>query len=203
MSTPYDQFGRTRQKERTRGALVAAARALVEQGITPTVEDAAEKACVSRTTAYRYFPNQPTLLASAFPETEAASLLPDDAPDDVETRLDTVIDTFTAMIVDTEQHQRTMLRLALGPQDPGPLLLRKGRAIGWIEEALAPLRSQMSQREVRRLALAIRSACGIEALVWLTDVGGLSSEDARELMRSSARAILRSSLADVGPSNGH
>ena len=117
--------------------------------------------------------------------------------------LDTVIDTFTAMIVDTEQHQRTMLRLALGPQDPGPLLLRKGRAIGWIEEALAPLRSQMSQREVRRLALAIRSACGIEALVWLTDVGGLSSEDARALMRSSARAILRSSLADVGPSNGH
>lgn len=202
MSTPYDQHGRTRQKERTRGALVAAARALVQQGITPTVEDAAEQASVSRTTAYRYFPNQATLLAAAFPETEAESLLPDDAPEGVEARLDAVVDTFTAMVVATEQHQRTMLRLALGPQDPGPLLLRKGRAIGWIEEALAPLHSQMSDRELRHLALAIRSACGIEALVWLTDVGGLASEDARALMRSSARAILRSTLADAQPSNG-
>jgi len=198
MSTPYELVGRTRQKERTRNAVVAAARALVEQGVTPTVEEAAEQASVSRTTAYRYFPNQPALLAAAFPALEATSLLPDDAPDDVEARLDLVVDAFTRMIVDTEPQQRTMLRLSLGPQNPGPLLLRKGRAIAWIEEALAPLRPQMAGREVRRLTLAIRSATGIEALVWLTDVGGLSSEDARDLMRSSARAILRTALADGG-----
>ena len=199
MPTPYELVGRTRQKERTRRALVAAARALVEQGVTPTVEEAAEGASVSRTTAYRYFPNQPALLAAAFPEIEASSLLPEDAPDDVEARLDAVVDAFTAMIVDTEPQQRTMLRLSLGPRDPGPLLLRKGRAIGWIEDALTPLRAQMSELELRRLTLAIRSATGIEALVWLTDVGGLSREDAAELMRSSARAILRSALADAGP----
>ena len=44
--------------------------------------------------------------------------------------------------------------------------------IGWLEEALEPLQGELSRAELRRLVLAIRSACGIEALVWLTDVGG-------------------------------
>lgn len=197
MSIPYELVGRTSQKQRTRSALVAAARELVHQGVAPTVEAAAEAASISRTTAYRYFPNQRSLLVAAFPETDARSLLPEDLPDDAEARLDAVIDAFTRIIVDTEPQQRTMLRLSLDPGDQSPLLLRQGRAIGWIEEALAPLRAQMSERGIRRLALAIRSATGIEALVWLTDIGGLAREDARDLMRSSARALLRSAIADV------
>jgi hypothetical protein len=55
----------------------------------------------------------------------------------------------------------------------------------------------MSKAEVRRLAVAIRSAAGIEALVWLTDIAGLSRKQAVEVMRGSARALLRSALADL------
>ena len=44
MSTAYETEGRTAQKQRTRAALVAAARDLVAEGLTPTVEDAAEAA---------------------------------------------------------------------------------------------------------------------------------------------------------------
>jgi hypothetical protein len=40
----------------------------------------------------------------------------------------------------------------------------------------------------------VRSAIGVEALVWLTDVGGLSRDDATEVMRWSARALLQSAL---------
>ena len=196
MSIPYELAGRTSQKQRTRDALVAAARGIVEQGITPTVEEAAAEASISRTTAYRYFPNQRALLLAAHPETEVRSLLPDDAPDDPEARLDAVVESFMRLIVETEPQQRTMLRLSLEPQVPGPLLLRQGRAIGWIEDALAPLRAQMPEADLRRLVLAIRSAIGIEALVWLTDVAGLSRDDAVDLMRWSARALLRSALAD-------
>jgi AcrR family transcriptional regulator len=197
MSIPYELNGRTGQKRRTRDALVAAARELVARGATPTVEAAAESASISRTTAYRYFPNQRSLLVAAHPETAAASLLPDDAPDDVAARLDIVVGTFTQTIVDTEAQQRTMLRLSLeaDPVERSQLPLRQGRAIKWIEEALAPLRSEMSESEVHRLTLAIRSATGIEALAWLTDVGGLSRDDARELMLWSARALLRSAIA--------
>ena len=200
MSIPYEAVGRTRQKERTRGALIAATRDLVAQGMTPTVEDAAAAASISRTTAYRYFPNQPALLVAAHPETEARSLLPEDVPDDPAARLDAVIEEFTRVIVDTEAQQRTMLRLSLDPDARArePLLLRQGRAIGWIQEALAPLRVRLSDAELRRLVLAVRSATGIEALVWLTDIAGLSRPEAVELMRWSAGALLRAALADSG-----
>src|SRR5438128_11078465 len=113
MSIPYEAVGRTRQKERTRSALIAAARDLVAQGITPNVEDAAAAASISRTTAYRYFPNQAALLAAAHPETSAASLLPPNPPADPRERLDIVVREFTRVIVDTEAQQRTMLRLSL------------------------------------------------------------------------------------------
>ncbi len=199
MSIPYELAGRTHQKQRTRQALVAAAREMVAQGVTPTVDSAATKASISRTTAYRYFPNQRTLLLSAHPEIEARSLLPKNPPADPEARLDVVIQTFLRLIVDTERQQRTMLRLSLEP-DPslrGELPLRQGRAIGWITEALAPLGDRMSAAKLRRLAVAIRSTAGIEALVWLTDIAGLSREEAVQVMRKSARALLRTALADL------
>ena len=198
MSIPYELNGRVDQKRRTREALVAAARDLVSSGATPTVEAAAEAASISRTTAYRYFPNQRALLVAAHPETGAVSLLPDDAPDDVATRLDLVIEAFTRSTLENEPQQRTMLRLSLDadPVERAQLPLRQGRGIKWIEEALAPLHTEMPEAERHWLALAIRSATGIEALVWLTDVAGLSRDDATDLMRWSARALFRSSLAD-------
>jgi AcrR family transcriptional regulator len=194
----YELNGRVAQKQRTRDALIAAAHDLVAEGTTPTVEAAAEAASISRTTAYRYFPSQRALLSAAHPETAVESLLPEDAPDDVATRLDLVVAAFTRMIVDTEPQQRTMLRLSLeaDPVERSQLPLRQGRAIKWIAEALAPLQPDMSAFELHRLALAIRSATGIEALVWLTDVAGLSRDDATNLMRWSARGLLGAALAD-------
>jgi AcrR family transcriptional regulator len=199
MSIPYEQNGRTAQKRRTREALVTAARALVVDGEAPTVEAAAEAASISRTTAYRYFPNQRALLAAAHPETATDSLLPDDAPADVAARLDLVVDAFTRMIVESEAQPRTMLRLSLeaDPVEGARLPLRQGRAIKWIEEALAPLRPEMSDTEVHRLAIAIRSATGVESLAWLTDVAGLSRDEATELMRWSARALLHGAVNET------
>jgi hypothetical protein len=67
------------------------------------------------------------------------------------------------------------------------------------QDALAPLRETISEMGVHRLARAIRSAVGIEALVWLTDVAGLSREEAAGVMLWSARAMLRSAHADGFP----
>ena len=193
--------GRWRQKQRTRQALIDAARELVTLGTSPTVELAAEHAGISRTTAYRYFPNQRTLLVAAHPETVAASLLSPDVSDDPGERLRDVVERFTALISDTEQQQRTMLRLSLElpDADRAALPLRQGRAIGWIEEALEPLRSRLPGDQVHRLALAVRSATGIEALVWLTDVAALPRDEALALMRWSAQALLRAALTDEPP----
>ena len=91
-----------------------------------------------------------------------------------------------------------MLRLSLeaDPVERSRLPLRQGRGIKWIEEALAPLRENMSRAELHRLTLAIRSATGIEAFVWLVDVAGLSRKEAAELMCWSARSLLRAALAE-------
>ena len=201
MSRPYVDVGRTGQKRRTLDALVAAARQLVADGTTPTVDDAALAAGVARSTAYRYFPGQRELLAAAHPETARQSLLPDNPPEGVAERLDAVVAQFTRMILETEPQQRTMLRLSLEqtPDEQRGLPLRQGRAIAWIAEALSPLKEKMAEQDIHRLVLAIRSATGIESLVWLTDVGGLSREDAVASQRWTAAALLNQALAQGPP----
>lgn len=63
-----------------------------------------------------------------------------------------------------------------------------------LSKSTLPEPGRLAEAETHRLVLAIRSATGIEALVWLTDVGGLSRADAAELMRWSAQALLHAAL---------
>ena len=97
-----------------------------------------------------------------------------------------------------------MLRLALqaDPAERRELPLRQGRAIGWIHEALSPLEGQLPEQDLHRLVLAIRSAIGIEALVWLTDIAALTRDDAINLMSWSAQALLRAAITPPPPGTG-
>lgn len=204
VSTPYEVGGRSAQKARTRGALVAAARDLVAAGVTPTVEDAAAAVSISRATAYRYFPNRRALLLAAHPEIAATSMLPPNPPVDPAARLDAVVRNFTAMILDTEAQQRTMLRLSLEADaaERTALPLRQGRAIAWITEALDGLSDDLSDEQVRQLVLSIRATIGIESTVWLVDVAGLARDDAVALMRWSAQALLHRATTVPPPTAG-
>ena len=196
MSSRYEQTGRINQKRRTRAALISAARELLAAGESPTVEQAADRAAVSRTTAYRYFTNQRELIVAAYPQLEAPSLLDGDTSGDPLVRLDVALEHLTAQLLTYEHELRAQLRLSLeAGHDAADLPLRQGRAIAWFEDALAPARDRLTAKEIHRLALAIRSSCGIEALVWLTDVGGLSRDAAVELMRGSARTLAAAALA--------
>ena len=198
ISIPYELTGRRLQKARTRRALVDAARELLVEGVTPSVEQAADQAGISRTTAYRYFRTQRALVVATFPQLTQGSLLPDPAPEDPAARLEAVAHALSELVVEHEAELRAQLRISL-EADGGPrpeLPFRTGRAVAWIEEALAPLRDRMSEPELRRLVYAIRNAVGIESLVWLTDVAKRSRAEALEVMRWSAAALLRSALAE-------
>ena len=197
MTIPYEASGRTRQKARTRKALVDAGRELLESGTTPTVEQAADAANIARATAYRYFPNRRALLVATYPELEEPSLLeaPAELTDPVE-RLDEVARSLSRQIVEHEPELRAMLRLSLEP-DPAEradLPLRKGRRIAWVADALEPLRAEMTTGEFERLVIAIAAGLGIEALVWLTDIAGLTRDAAADVMCWSASAMLRAAL---------
>ena len=196
MEVPYLHTGRTNQKVRTRDALIGAARQLLARGVTPTVEAAATEASVGRTTAYRYFPNSRALLGATFPEIEMTSLLGADSPEDPLERLESVAEILTQGYIEHEPEYRAQLRLALEGEPAGgeSLPLRRGRRIGWIEDALSPLKGRIAGPELRQLVLGIGATLGIEAFVWLTDMAGLSREEAAEVMRSNARTLLRSAL---------
>jgi AcrR family transcriptional regulator len=196
MSIPYEATGRTNQKERTRRALVAAARDLLSVGVTPTVEDVAVAAETSRATAYRYFPNQDALLVAAHPEVNITSLLGNDPPLEVHARLDLVIDHAFDIFLGSEATYRTMLRLSLEPEpaDRGDLSLRKGLRLAWIEDALQPARDQLPGDEFERLVHALALTIGIEPIVVLTDLAGLSRDEALEVIRWTAHCLARSAL---------
>ena len=126
--------------------------------------------------------------------------MPADAPHDPPARFLAVVDAFIDLTLESEGQLRAMLRLSLSePTERDNLPLRQGRAVGWFDQALLDLEPPLGSERRRRLVLAVRSAVGIESLVWLTDVGGLSRTDAADVMRSSARALLTQALADRTP----
>lgn len=198
MNVLYESTGRVQQKARTRDALITAARELLSQGRTPTLEAAALTASVSRTTAYRYFPDQRALLVAAYPHIEERSLLGPEPPGDVVRRLEIVAESQTRRILAYEPEMRAVLRLSLDgdPAQHPKLPMHRGLRIGWIEDALAPLRGRLPEQELLRLTYGIGATLGIEAFVWLTDIARLSRSEAVAIMRSNAVALLRSALPD-------
>src|SRR5580765_4644226 len=85
--------GRVAQRRRTRAAIVAATRQLVADGKTPSIDDIAAAADVSRRTIYLYFPTVDQLLLDAaaglLAETAIEEALdPDRHGDDVLARAD-------------------------------------------------------------------------------------------------------------------
>jgi AcrR family transcriptional regulator len=196
VTVPYELGGRVNQKTRTRQALVAATRTLLAQGILPTMEGAAAAASISRTTAYRYFPNLSALLVAAYPHIEQRSLLGPDPPEDPVARLQLVAENHIRRILQNELEMRAVLRLSLEGIRPPQLPMHSGLRIAWIEDALAPLRGQMPDDELRRLIHGIGATLGIEAFVWLTDIAGVPREEAAAIIRANALALLRSAIAD-------
>jgi hypothetical protein len=104
---------------------------------------------------------------------------------------------FTRYNLEWEPQLRTALRLSLEEPAARPVL-RQGRAVGWIEHALEPVRRDHPNADVHGLAVAIRSATGIEALIWLVDVAGQTRPEAADTMRKTAQALLSAFLNDAG-----
>lgn len=193
----YEASGRTRQKHRTRAALLDQLRRLMAAGETPSVAAVAAAAGIARTTAYRYFPDQDALLRAAYPQIAETSLLGEHPPDGVAARVEIVVNAQLEIVRDWEPQLRAALWTSLNP-NPGQPALRGGRAIGWFREALAPLGGSRPDIDRDEVAVRLRAAVGIEPYVWLVDVAGVRRGVALDIMRRNALAILGDALA-TGP----
>src|ERR1700682_3085059 len=89
--------GRTKQKQRTRAALLDAAADLARRGGSPSIAQVADAANISHATAYRYFPNTQSLWADVAVGRTHVEHITADLPDDVHERVEIVIRRTTHM----------------------------------------------------------------------------------------------------------
>jgi AcrR family transcriptional regulator len=179
----------------------------MDSGTTPTVAQAAEAALVSRTTAYRYFPTQESLLLEValhahVDDLEALVAEPVDAEHAVDRALD-VLHRFNARVLDEEIRYRNAMRVyqelwlqASTSGDEAPIV-REGRRVRWFRTVLAPLREQIGDEPIERLVLGLSVLAGMEAMTALRDVCRLSADDALAVTDWAARALVDAALGDA------
>jgi AcrR family transcriptional regulator len=183
------------QRRRNRQALLDAAAALMEEGVMPSIPEAADRAEISRATAYRYFSSPEHLQNEAALDTIAKriSALSVDAPQDMpaeEAMVELILRVYE-MSLDHEVAFRTMLRLSLDPEGGG----RGGRRVGWIGALLD--RAGLPEAVKTRAVPALSLLCGIEAHIVLKDVCGLEPAQARATLEWATRALVRASRAEA------
>lgn len=187
------QAGRVNQKQRTRTAIVAAARVLIGAATEVTMPAVARVALVSEATAYRYFPDLVSLLREAMDGTwpsPAEALAPVEQSDDPVERIAFATEHLLRHVQRYQSAVRPMISATI--IRPGAAAMRPGLRFGLIDDALAPLEATMGQQRpeaLRQLKQDLAVVMSAEALFTLTDLAGLSPDDAIASAVRTARTI--------------
>jgi AcrR family transcriptional regulator len=192
-------------RERTRRLLSEATRELLRTGGPLTVQAAADVAGVSRATAYRYFPNNDSVVVHAtMPLVDGASLQPPPpdldqpdhhAPPGLPGQAATLVRTMGEWAFDHEHELRTFMRLSLGP--PGTHKIDRRTSTNrdtWIATLLEGLPDHVPQEARDRLSIALIPLFGADAVVWSTDIAGVDRETALDVMAWMAAALVQATL---------
>lgn len=192
--------GPSNQELRTRKDLLLAASRLMKQGRTPTMDEVAEEALVSRATAYRHFPKIETLLVEAPLDaaiTDPSELFAKDSSDDVEERIDRAEASLHAMVYQNEAQLRIMLANSIRRDlTDDSIPARQNRRLPLIEAALAPARHRLPEADYERLCAALALIFGTESMIVFRDVLGIDSDTARTVKSWAVRALVHAALRD-------
>jgi AcrR family transcriptional regulator len=189
--------GRVNQKHRTRRAIVEAAAELVRENRTPSVAEAAERALVSRATAYRYFPSQQSLLIEV--QADATQPAIDDllsrAGSDIVARVEAITREMARMVLADEALFRNQVRATQDAWFAGegdtPVPVREGRRLAWIDKALEPARGKADGRSIKQLRTALAVAVGVEPVLALRDICGLGPRATEDALAWTATSLVR------------
>jgi AcrR family transcriptional regulator len=194
---------RDAQRRRTRRAILAAAADLLRAGETPSMGEVAEAADVSRRTVYLHFASIEHLLADAALEAQRAVVEPEWAPKTgAAERLEAMVRALQSHAGDSEDLGRTIVRHTVGAKEMEDGQPRRGyRRVAWIEDALAPARTELGDEAYERLVSALTLLVGWEALIILRDIRGLDAREAEDVCAWAAGGLLRAAtaLAPSGP----
>jgi AcrR family transcriptional regulator len=191
--------GRVNQKQRTRQALVDAAGELLAAGASPNLADVAERALVSKATAYRYFASADALIAEVMFDRDFPSV--DQVLGSIGNEPTTRVLAVEAAVNDTllsHEHAmrmivRNAIEVALSGADGTPQ--RPGRRQKLIAAAVEPLARALEPEVLRRLRHALALVIGPEAILAARDVCGLSPNETRKVTRWAAEALVAHALS--------
>lgn len=199
MSAGKEQ-GRFRQRAHTRALLVKTASELMQSGEIPTATAVAEAAQVSRRTAYRYFPSQEQLLAEAAIKSARPLVSNTEFPEELMARIRLLVGTVQQFVYGNQGALRTIVRLTakhvlshnVGDAE-GSIPVRSNR-VEWIRAALAPARKQLGGKRFERLVSAVSLCVGIESVMVLTNLRGLSQKEVTRVSRWAAETLVAGAL---------
>ncbi|HYS41595.1 MAG TPA: TetR/AcrR family transcriptional regulator [Pseudonocardiaceae bacterium] len=200
-------MSRNNQKQRTRLALIDAAVTLARQGRSFSVAEVADAAMVSTATAYRYFPNPQSLWVElAVRQASVPNLtdLIDAAGDNPADRVDAMVSTGADMQLADEALWRAVLKATLDrwtaqhhDTNHEAVPVRSDSRLSLTQHALAPLADQIPPALLRKLTMAVMLVCGVEAMITTRDGCHLDPDEAKQIMRWAAQALIRSALTET------
>ena len=181
---------------------------LLGEGRMPSVAEVAQRAGVSRATAYRYFPSRSKLINAVVedslgPVRRLASTIPDGRE-----RIRELFAQTFPRFKEYEPQLRAALLLSLehGAQERAGTLAeepyRRGHRIKILSHAAAPLKRELGRKRFDRLVRALSVIYGIEAYVVLRDIWGASDRDIEGIARWIADALVDTALRESA-ANGH
>lgn len=193
------ETGRSNQKKRTRTAIVEAARDLIETGAEVTMPAIARAALVSEATAYRYFPDLPSLigeaLAGAWPE-PAEALRPVVDSKDAVARVAYACEFLLRGVLARQGSVRAMIAATIIRPET-VVVARPGIRFGLIDHALLPLQATLGSTDPEAFAQLRRDLAVVlsaEALFTLTDLCGLAPDDAVASAVRTAKTLTAAAL---------
>ncbi|MFF1654982.1 TetR/AcrR family transcriptional regulator [Streptomyces sp. NPDC058255] len=201
-TTAQTDTGRSNQKKRTRTAIVEAARELIGTGDEVTMPAIARAALVSEATAYRYFPDLPSLIGEALAGVWAA---PADALRPVEDSADPVERTAFACefllrgILERQGAVRAMIAATI--TRPETVTMRPGIRFGLIDHALVPLEHTLGAADPEAFAQLKQDLAVVvsaEALFTLTDLCGLDADTAVASAVRTATTLTEAAVRAAG-----
>jgi AcrR family transcriptional regulator len=190
--------GRINQRRRTRAAIVQAAHDLMVSGREVTMPLIAEAALVSEATAYRYFPDLPSLLTEAMAENmpgpaEALGAAGDSA--DPAERVAAATRFLGGLVRQREGAVRAMIgHTVVHPAQAG---IRPVLRFGLIDYALAPAAKTMDQAALTQLKQDLAVVISAEAFFSLTDLCQLDFDRAIASAVHTATTLTRAALTQA------
>jgi AcrR family transcriptional regulator len=193
------ESGRMNQKQRTRAAIVRAARDLVISGAEVTMTAVARAALVSEATAYRYFPDLPSLLRDVLSGVWPSPAEVMEPVADVADPVARIAFTTEYLLREVLAHQgavRAMIAASITKREGAAV--RPGRRFGLIDQALAPLTDTFAVAHPEAFAQLKRDLALVvsaEALFTLIDLCELPPDDAIASATRTATTLVRAALA--------